>query len=198
VAHRSDAGDGPSVNPYAPPAADTGSASGADGAGEGPLGAASRRRFRIAGGVALIVLGLWCLLGGGCSVLAAQTVGAADVDELRSVMDKVRNEQGKPVFDRARTVDLVARAARLRWVGALDAAAGALSVLAAILLLLDRTRVPLFIAIGVAAVAEGAFAVVLAPNIIGGVKLACYGFAAFCGVRSRRSPIPLGSSKYER
>ena len=140
--------------------------------------------MRIAGGVLLFIVGLWSMVGGGCSLfvggaashgadMAAQ-VSAELAAETGATMDPEAQEAFQQAQTTAGSVGSLALVA-----GAVILVGGILCFVAGILFLVNKARIFGFIAPGVGILGEILFFALLAFNILGLVKILILGFTAF-------------------
>jgi hypothetical protein len=160
-------------NPYAPPSTETTFLQSEPQPGSG-------RGLRIAGGVVLLLFGLWSVLGGSCSVIAGTTFASFSEEmareqpneadpELRAAMDQVRSTlRGLLIC------------------GVVVLAGGLLCTVAGVLLLLQRGRLFCLIATGTAVAGELLFFALVTFNLVGLVKIAAFGFGGFCATLIHR------------
>ncbi len=146
--------------------------------------------MRIAGGVLLLLIGVFSLAEGGCVAIgcnAASQLGSA----LSGVGSALQNKNAS-ADDLKRAAEqtgganlekMAKSAASLTYVSILIRVAGLLCLVAGILFFVNKARIFGFIAPGVGIVAEIALMVMMAFTAVGLVKLLVYAFGAIAATR---------------
>jgi len=151
-----------------------------------------RKGLRIAGGVVLIIFGLWGLLGGGCSVAA----GAATRSFYGEAIEAQGAQETKDGGEATRMMRQTRREMSRMWFGLMVsgvvvALAGLLANVAAVFFFLGRGWILGLIAALVGVVGEALFLGLVTFNLLSVVKIAAFGFVGACAlvaVRPRRAP----------
>ena len=167
-------------NPYAPPQGDS------DRPHAAAVGDRAGRNFRIAGGVLLLLIGLWSVAGGGCSIVGGHfaTKASEITSELSRVApDAATQRQAKRALDK-----LAASSWGLIVAGVAILLAGLLCAISGVLLFVNRAKLFALLALGLGAVGELLFFVMVDFNVGGLVKLAIFGFCAFCALQVNPPP----------
>lgn len=144
--------------------------------------------MRIAGGVLLLIVGLWSLVGGGCSVLfggaASKLSGAA-----AEMSAKVAAESGAKMDPEAKKAmeEGMAKASSMGS-GALISgivilAGGILCIIAGIMFFLNKGKAFGFLAPGVGIIGEILFFALAAFNVVGLIKILILAFTAFAATK---------------
>jgi hypothetical protein len=144
--------------------------------------------MRIAGGVLLLIVGLWSLIGGGCSVFvggAASKVSGAAAE----MSAKLATEAGAKMDDEAKKAlaDAQAKAGSLGSgvliSGIVILVGGILCIIAGIMFFVNKGKAFGFLAPGVGIIGEIIFFVLVAFNIIGLIKILILAFTAFAATK---------------
>lgn len=174
--------DSDKPNPYAPPGTET-YVPGMDP----PSGL--NKGLRIAGGVVMLLVGLWSLLGGGCSVVAGATMSSFSEEFSKKPSPGAGQEQQ----DAFRKLGSTLRGLLIS--GIVILVAGLLCNVTGVLLFFNRGRALGLVGAGLGIVGEVLFFALVAFNVIGLVKVAAFAFGGFCATRVDRraavGPAPL-------
>jgi hypothetical protein len=139
--------------------------------------------MRIAGGVLLLVVGLWSLIGGGCSVFvggaASKLSGAAA--EMAKEAAKDPNVKVKVDEDALAKAGSTGSGALVS--GIVILVGGLLCIIAGIMFFLNKGKMFGFLAPGVGIIGEILFFVMVAFNVVGLIKILILGFAAFAATK---------------
>lgn len=168
--------EGDRPNPYAPPGTET-YVPGMDR----PSGL--NKGLRIAGGVVMLLVGLWGLLGGGCSVVAGATMSSFS-DELSK---KPSTGAEKEMQDAYRNLGSTLRGLLIS--GIVILTAGLLCNVTGVLLFFNRGMALGLVAAGVGVVGEVLFFALVAFNVVGLVKVGALAFGGFCATRVDRRAL---------
>lgn len=142
--------------------------------------------MRIAGGILLIIIGCWSLVGGGCSVVGGAAVGklegaSADLQQELKVSG-VRTTGGDKTISKA-----MGKAENtgtgLLVSGVVILLGGLLSLVAGILMLLNKAKLFGFIAPGVGIIGEILFIAMVTFNVVGVIKILILAFCAFAATK---------------
>jgi hypothetical protein len=138
--------------------------------------------LRIAGGVVMLLVGLWSLLGGGCSVVAGATMSSLS-EELSKPSEADQEQQ-----ESFRKLGSTLRGLLIS--GIVILVAGLLCNVSGVLLFLNHGKVLGLVAAGLGIIGEVLFFTLIAFNVIGLVKVAAYAFGGFCATRvDRRAAV---------
>jgi hypothetical protein len=146
--------------------------------------AGARNGMRSAAGVLFLVVGLWSVAGGGCSVVGARVAGK--MADAAASLSKATDEAGAKLDTEAQTA--LARASSmgsgLLLSGSVILLAGVLAIVAGIMAFMRRGRLMGLVASGVGALGELLFFALVGFNIVGLVKILVYGFAVLAVTRT--------------
>ena len=147
--------------------------------------------MRIAGGVILLIVGLWSLAGGGCSLVGGKMVGgmADGASKLSGELQKAAAKAGgsvnnKAAEEAAKALSQASSAGTgLMVSGIVILLAGILCVVAGIMLFTNKGKMFGIAAGGLGILGEVIFFAMVAFNIGGLIKILLYGFAAFASTK---------------
>ena len=132
--------------------------------------------MRIAGGVLLLIVGLWSLVGGGV---------AGKMTDAASALSKAAESAGAKVDAEAQKALAKASSAGsgLMISGIVILLAGILSIVAGIMFFVNKGKAFGFLAPGVGIIGEILFFALVAFNIAGVLKIVVYAFAMFAATK---------------
>ncbi|MCA9671511.1 MAG: hypothetical protein KC503_38200 [Myxococcales bacterium] len=141
--------------------------------------------MRIAGGVILLIVGLWSLVGGGCSVIGGKAVG--DAQKLGSAMSRLAKSSGAKVRMSRQARRALAKASNMGQglfiSGIVILAGGILCIIAGIMFFVNKGKMFGFLAPGVGIIGEVVFFAMVVFNIGGLIKIILLGFSAFAATK---------------
>lgn len=141
--------------------------------------------MRIAGGVLILIAGLWSLIGGGCSVLGGGLVSKGG--DVAAQMAKAAAESGAKVKidkEAQEAMDKVSGAGSgLMISGVIILIAGILCIVAGIMFFVNKGKGFCMVAPGIGVLGEILFFALVAFNIAGVIKLLIYGFGIFAATK---------------
>jgi hypothetical protein len=139
--------------------------------------------MRIAGGVLLLLVGLWSLAGGGCSLIGGAAVNK--LGDASSALSKAAAEAGAKVDVEAQKA--LAKAAGtgsgLFISGIVILLAGILCIVGGIMFFVNKGKAFGFLAPAVGIIGEILFFVMVGFNIAGVIKILIYAFGAFAATK---------------
>jgi hypothetical protein len=139
--------------------------------------------MRIAGGVLLLIVGLWSLVGGGCSVIGGGA--ASKMTDAASALSKAAQDAGGKVDPEAQKA--LAKASGmgggLMISGVVILVGGLLCIIAGIMFFVNKGKAFGFLAPGVGIIGEVLFFVLAAFNVVGLVKILILAFCAFAATK---------------
>lgn len=144
--------------------------------------------MRIAGGVLLLIVGLWSLVGGGCSVFvggAASKVSGAAAEmsaKLAAETGAKMDPEAKKALEEAQA-KAGSMGSGVLVAGIVILVGGILCIVAGIMFFVNKGKMFGFLAPGVGIIGEILFFVLVAFNIIGLIKILILGFAAFAATK---------------
>ena len=147
--------------------------------------------MRIAGGVILLVVGLWSLVGGGCSLVGGKMVGgmADGASKFSGELAKAAQQAGAQVDQKA-AAEAAAQLAKagsagtgLMVSGVVILLGGILCIVAGIMFFMNKGKMLGFVGPGVGILGEIIFFAMVAFNIGGLIKLLLLGFSGFAATK---------------
>jgi len=139
--------------------------------------------MRIAGGVLLLLVGLWSLAGGGCSLIGGAAVGK--MGDAASALSKAAAEAGAKVDVEAQKAlsKAAGTGSGLLVSGIVILLAGILCIVAGIMFFVNKGKAFAFLAPGIGIIGEILFFVMVGFNIAGVIKILIYAFGAFAATK---------------
>lgn len=141
--------------------------------------------MRIAGGIIFLLVGLWSLVGGGCSLTAGTVMkgGSAAAAKLQTELAKAAKTSGTNVKMNKEAMKNLKKAGGMGTgflvSGIVILLAGIFCIIAGIMLFLNKGKTLAFIAGGLGILGEVIFIVMIAFGIGAIIKIALYAFGAF-------------------
>lgn len=141
--------------------------------------------MRIAGGIIFLLVGLWSLVGGGCSLTAGTVMkgGSAAAAKLQTELAKAAKTSGTNVKMNKEAMKNLKKAGGMGTgflvSGIVILLAGILCIIAGIMLFLNKGKMLAFVAGGLGILGEVIFIVMLAFGIGAIIKIVLYAFGAF-------------------
>jgi hypothetical protein len=143
--------------------------------------------MRIAGGVLLLLVGLWSLVGGGCSLIGGAAVG--QVGKMGNAAAELAKASGGKVDAKAQA-ELDKALAQGKSVGSgllvsgiVILLAGILCIVGGIMFFVNKAKAFGFLAPAVGIIGEILFFVMVGFNIAGVIKILIYAFGAFAATK---------------
>lgn len=155
--------------------------------------------MRIAGGIVLLVIGLWSMVGGGCSVIGGQAAGAIGkgADGLSAELAKAAGTSSSALDREAAAAAASLRSAGKGYTvsGIIIIAGGLLSMIAGILALVNKGKGFCLLAPAVGVIGEITAFVMLGFGVVGALKIAIYvfGLIGMLKVGAPRGERPRGA-----
>lgn len=151
--------------------------------------------MRIAGGVILLIVGLWSLVGGGCSVVGGKMVGgmADGAAKLSGELQKAAAGAGATVDNKAAAEAAAAlekassAGSGLMISGVVILLGGIIAIIAGIMFFMNKGKMFGFIAAGIGILGEIVFFATVGFGIAGVLKILLLGFAGFAGTKVGQS-----------
>ena len=145
--------------------------------------------MRIAGGVLFMIVGLWSLVSGGCSLIGGSAVKATGggVAKLQSQLNKAAKASGAKVNTKVQEEAMknLKKAGNmgtgLMVYGIVALLASILCIIAGIMLFLNKGKMIAFIAGGVGILGEIIFFAMITFSILGVIKIVLYAIGAAGG-----------------
>lgn len=143
--------------------------------------------MRIAGGIILLVFGLWSLVGGGCSILGGGLMSKAG--DLQAAAQEAAKEAGSNVKvtmtdeQKKALADAGSTGTGLFVSGIVSTIGGLLCIIAGIMFFVNKGKMLGFLAPGVGIIGEILFIVMVTFSIVGVIKILAYAFAAFAATK---------------
>jgi hypothetical protein len=140
--------------------------------------------MRIAGGILLILIGCWSLVGGGCSVAGGAAVGklSSGASDLSKELKAAGVSGGDKTLAKAMG-DAESAGTGLMVSGVVILLGGLLSLVAGILMLTNKAKIFDLVAPGVGIIGEILFFAMVAFNIAGVIKILILAFCAIAATK---------------
>ncbi len=155
--------------------------------------------MRIAGGIVLLVIGLWSMVGGGCSVIGGQAAGAIGrgADGLSAELSKASGASSSKLDREAAAAAASLRSAGTGYTvsGIIIIAGGLLSLIAGILALVNKGKGFCLLAPAVGVIGEITAFAMVGFGVVGALKIAIYvfGLIGMLKVGAPRGERPRGA-----